>query len=129
MSQKMIIGRYTPSQWKAARKEMRGVLVEAVRDNKLLTYQKVRKRITAIPQGDAAFFTGSEAMAKMQGEVSMREDKAGRGMLTAFMVGTGSHMPGDGFFRLANRLGYKRKDRMVLWAHMLVKVRNAWKKP
>ncbi len=66
-------------------------------------------------------------MARMQGEVSTAEDRAGRGMLTAFMVSADSHMPGDGFFRLANRLGHKGKDRVVLWARMLVKVESVWK--
>ena len=63
----------------------------------------------------------------MQGEISTEEDYAGRGMLTAFMVNSQNHMPGDGFCHLAKELRYRTTDRLFLWIRMLKRVRRAWK--
>lgn len=86
MARKLVLERYPIKQCKAAKSQMKRVLVEAVRTSRMLTYKQVRTKITAIPPDDSAFFPGSKAFSKMQGEVSMEEDKAGRGMLTAYMV-------------------------------------------
>lgn len=127
MSRKLVLDRYPVKQWKVAKSQMRGALVEAVRTPRLLTYKQVRTKITAIPPDDPAFFPGSKAFSRMQGEVSTEEDMAGRGMLTAYMVNSQNHMPGNGFFELASELKHRTADRLFLWSRMLKRVRQAWK--
>ena len=44
-------------------------------------------------------------LMQLLNEVSEAEDSAGRGMLSAVVVGARSGMPGRGYFSLARRLG------------------------
>ena len=128
MTARVVFNRYPVAQWNNAKREMKSALISAVKEPRLLSYKQVRNKIAAIPLEDEAFFPGSEAFSRMQGEVSTEEHKAGRGMLTAFMVNALTHMPGDGFFTLAQKLGYTSQNRLAIWSRMLAKVSDAWTK-
>jgi hypothetical protein len=47
--------------------------------------------------------------------LSIAEDEAGRGLLTAVVVRPDSGMPGDGWFRLAEQRGRSGSDRVAMW--------------
>ena len=66
-------------------------------------------------------------MAEMLGEISLAEDKDGRGMLSALVVHkTGDMEPGQGFFHYAEVLGRDVSDRLTCWVREIHKVHDCW---
>jgi hypothetical protein len=62
------------------------------------------------------------------GEISEYEDAAGRGMLSVVVVHKeGDQRPGDGFFGLAEELGYAVGDRDEFWITILTRVYTYWR--
>ena len=64
-------------------------------------------------------------LSALLGEVSESEDRAGRGMLTAVVVGAHSGIPGPGFFSLARRLGREGTNESI-WRHERELLRTVW---
>ena len=60
-------------------------------------------------------------------DVSLDEDAEGRGMLSVIVVHKyGDMQPGDGFFKLAKKLGRDTTDTMNCWVKELNKVHACW---
>jgi hypothetical protein len=57
---------------------------------------------------------GLDDLAALLREISMEEDAAGRGLLSAVVV-RGSGLPGGGFFQLAEERGRDTSDREACW--------------
>lgn len=61
------------------------------------------------------------------GEISLEENDAGRGMLSALVVHKhGDYQPGPGFFELAGKLGRDTSDIVKCWIEEVKKVFAAW---
>ncbi len=69
-------------------------------------------------------------MAQILGNISSAEYQAGRPLLSAIVVFKDEFRPGDGFFKLAERLGlYHGGDRDEYWVKELQRVRDYWASP
>ncbi len=64
-------------------------------------------------------------LMQLLNEVSETEDSAGRGMLSAVVVGARSGMPGRGYFSLARRLG-REGTRETVWRHERGLLQATW---
>ena len=66
-------------------------------------------------------------MVDMLGEISLAEDKADCGMLSALVVHkTGDMEPGQGFFHYAEALGRDISDKTACWVREIHKVHDYW---
>ena len=66
-------------------------------------------------------------MAEMLGEISLAEDKAGRGMLSALVTHKSGDMePGQGFFDYAKVLDKDVSDKIKFWSQEVNKVHKYW---
>lgn len=80
-------------------------LIEAARKGDLVTYAEIA-RLAQINLEDPA---DRNSLAEILGKISTLEHHQGRPMLTAIVVSSEEHMPGNGFFDLARRLGVLHK--------------------
>lgn len=110
------------AQWDAAKEQARKILIEFAIKKQWISYSELVGQISALnlEPFDTRLF-------HLLGEISSEEDKAGRGMLTAFVVHkTGDKQPGPGFYELAKALGRKVKDPMEFWVSEFNKVHDYW---
>ena len=82
----------------------------------------------------AGLSMGSEVgrirIAQILDNISSAEYEAGRPLLSAIVVLKDEYRPGDGFFKLAERLGlYHGGDRDEYWVKELQRVRDCWASP
>ena len=116
---------FPPELWNRAKAEMRGVLVRCARKRRMITYATLAQLVRTIRfrQRDFAFH-------EMLGEISEQEDAVRpvrRGMLSAVVVYKYEEMrPGEGFFRLAKKLGRDTSDRDKCWLDELRRVWRYW---
>lgn len=75
-------------------------LIRAVRQRRLLYYKEVAERLGIHQAGHHM----ARQVGQVLGEISEDEHKTGRPMLSAIAVSEAG-FPGDGFFKLARRLG------------------------
>ena len=97
------------------------LLATVVAADDTLTYREL-----AATRGDSLEETYEELSALL-GEVSESEDRAGRGMLSAIVVGAHSGIPGRGFFSLARRLGREGTNEAI-WRRERELLRATWTK-
>ena len=112
------------AQWDTAKEQARVILIECATDKRWISYTDLVGQISALSLEpyDVRLF-------HLLGEISSDEDKAGRGMLTAFVVHkTGDKQPGPGFYDLAKSLGKKVKDPVEFWVSEFNKVHDYWLK-
>ena len=113
---------YKVEDWKAAKEEMRQILVECARLRDMIPYSDLVSRIETISMEPDSF-----ALAHMLGEISEEEDAAGRGMLSVIVVHkVGDMQPGPGFFQLAKKLGRDTSDKTTCWVEELRRVHGHW---
>jgi hypothetical protein len=94
---------------------------EAARGETVVTYGQLVERI------DARSFTPNHpALTELLCSISTAENRAGRGMLSAVVVRGDTGLPGDGFFKLAGKLGFKYEDERAFWEQERAKVYVAW---
>lgn len=110
---------YPRDRWDAAKDRLRSVLWEAARKKEQLTYSDgvaaIREYIVFDPH-DSAFH-------HMLGQISVEEDAAGRGMLSALIVHKyGDGQPGPGFYDLAERLGRNTGDKVRCWVEEVTRL-------
>ncbi len=103
---------YPRDRWDAAKEKLRSVLWDTAKRKQQLTYSAgvatLRDLIIFDPH-DSAFH-------HMLGQISVEEDAAGRGLLSALVVyKDGEGQPGPGFYDLAQRLGRDTSDKMRFW--------------
>lgn len=113
---------YAQSDWDAAKKEARQVLIECAKSRQMITYSALVSRIARIKfdAHDTRFF-------HFLGETSSDEDELGRGLLTVIVVHkSGDMQPGPGFFELAQSRGRNTAKIVECWIDELKKVFAYW---
>jgi len=83
---------------------LRDRLVEVAARGETITYEQLRRDVGF--EGD---------LVPRLRSLSVAEDDAGRGLLTAVVVRSDSGLPGDGWFRLAEERGRNPSDPMAMW--------------
>jgi hypothetical protein len=102
---------YKLEEWETAKEEMRQILIGQAKQGRTIPYSDLAAQIKTIKLP-----RNSPDLWNMLGEISTKEDAAGRGMLTVFVVhGQGDTLPGAGFFKLAKRLGRDVSDEKAFW--------------
>lgn len=113
---------YAEPDWEKAKAQATQVLINVARRKGRIAYSELAAQITAI-QIEAH----DPRMFHLLGEISIAEEKAGRGMLTAIVVHkSGDMQPGPGFFELAKTLGKNTSDILVCWINEFNKVHDYW---
>lgn len=109
-------------QWELAKQQAKDVLIQVARRRGRIAYSELVPQIAALqlePHDPRLFH--------LLGEISVEEDAAGRGMLTAIVVHkNGDMQPGPGFFELAKSLGRNTKDPLACWVCEFNKVHDYW---
>jgi len=112
---------YKAEDWKAAKEEMRQILVEQASLRGMIPYSDLVSQIETIRMEPDSF-----ALAHMLGDIS-EEDAAGRGMLSVIVVHRdGDIQPGPGFFQWAKKLGRDTSDKTTCWVEELRRVHKHW---
>ena len=83
---------------------LRDRLVEIAAEGTTITYDEVRRELGL--EGD---------LVPVLRSLSVAEDDAGRGLLTAVVVRSDTRLPGDGWFRLAEERGRAVGNRTAMW--------------
>ena len=108
--------------WEAAKKEATDILVDVARRKGRIAYSELANQIHAID-----IEAHDPRMFHLLGEISVEEDEAGRGMLTAIVVHkSGDMQPGPGFFELAESLGKDTSDILACWVSEFNRVHDYW---
>ncbi len=111
-------------QWKAAEYEAREIMIGHAQLGKPIPYSDLVAGITAI-----RLEPHDPRVGYLVGQISRKEDAAGRGMLSVLVVHkNGDQMPGQGFFDLAAELGRDTSDREKCWIKELNYVLKVWAK-
>ena len=112
--------------WENVKQEMRSAIVQRAKQRDKISYSELLETVTVLPL-DLDRVDHRNIMAEMLGEISLAEDKAGRGMLSALVVHkTGDREPGQGFFEYAEVLGKDISDRLAFWVVEMNKVHDYW---
>lgn len=113
---------YLISDWRKAKEEMRGILIEHAKIQRTIPYSTLAAMIQTIH-----IEPDSYGFFEMLGEVSRAENAAGRGMLTVLVVHKdGDMQPGPGFYKLAKELGRDTTDLVKCWIDELKAVYAKW---
>jgi hypothetical protein len=103
---------YPLDLWEGAKKKLTSVLWDAARRQTWITYSDAVREIAEF----IVFAPDDKVFHYMLGQISVEEDAAGRGMLSALVVHKGGDgQPGPGFFDLADQLGRDTRDRIQSW--------------
>jgi hypothetical protein len=115
---------FKDAAWNAAKSEGKAALAKCVRGRDVIAYSDFIKHVRAITFTNAH----DSRLPYFLEEISVEEDRAGRGMLTALVVHkSGDYKPGPGFFELAKKLGRDTKDIDKCWIGELKTIYAAWK--
>jgi len=113
---------FSGRDWDAAKDEAKAILIDVARRKGRIAYSELANQIQAIE-----IEAHDPRMFHLLGEISVEEDKAGRGMLTAVVVHKSGDMhPGPGFFKLAKSLGKDTSDNLACWASEFNRVHDYW---
>ena len=113
---------FSGSDWDAAKEEAKSYLISKARSKSRVAYSELAEQIKAIK-----IEAHDPRMFHILGEISVEENKAGRGMLTAIVVHkSGDMQPGPGFFELAKSLGKDTSDILVCWIKEFNYVHDYW---
>lgn len=124
MADELYMYGFTKEQWKAAKAEIRQILIERAKLRGMIPYSELVYQIHSVTLNPESY-----ALFEMLGEISWEEDKAGRGMLSVIVVHkSGDMQPGPGFFKLAKKLGRDTSDILSCWIAELKKVHAYWSK-
>jgi len=113
---------FTDAAWKAAKREVRDILIKRAKIRGMIPYSELASQIKSInvEAHDQRFF-------HLIGEISTEENAAGHGMLSVIVVHKSDDMkPGPGFFELAKELGRDTSDILACWIKELNKVHAYW---
>ena len=112
--------------WEQAKQEMKLAIIERAKKRIMINYSELLSKITSLKL-DMEQVDHRSIMAEMLGEISLVEDKAGRGMLSVLVTHkTGDMEPGQGFFDYAKVLGKDISDKTKFWAQEVNKVHKYW---
>ena len=105
--------------WLALVAGTRALLRQVACDGGTITYAQLRARLdVALPR------RGGQDLAALLRAVSIAEEREGRGLLSAVVVGP-SGRPGSGWFRLAADAGRYMADRDAAWQGERERLRDA----
>jgi hypothetical protein len=107
---------HQPDVWARAKQEAIRVIVCRA---STLSYSDLATRIRSI-----TFDPHDRSFHHLLGQISVEEDAAGRGMLSALVVHKDDGMPGEGFFDLAQTLGRDVSDKIRCWSQETLVVLN-----
>jgi hypothetical protein len=108
--------------WDAAKSEALAAMMERAKLRGCIAYAVLVAKISAV-----RFEPFDTRLFHLLGEISVEENAAGRGMLSAVVVHKhGDMQPGPGFFELAKHLGRDTKDLLTIWIEELNKVHAYW---
>ena len=102
---------YPAEVWESAKREAIRAIVAEGRKGLTIPYSILAGRISSIGFGPHDF-----AFHHLLGEISVEEDAAGRGMLSALVVHRDDGAPGSGFFDLARSMGRDVRDQDRFWS-------------
>ena len=103
---------YSQQLWDAAKERLRMALWNAAKGQRQVTYSDGVAEIRDI----ISFDPHDTVFHHMLGQISVEEDAAGRGMLSALVVHKhGDGQPGPGFYELAQCLGRDTTDKVRFW--------------
>jgi len=83
---------------------LRDRLVAIAAEGATITYDELRRELGL--EGD---------LVPVLRSLSVAEDEAGRGLLTAVVVRADTGLPGEGWFRLAENRGRATSDTVAMW--------------
>jgi hypothetical protein len=110
--------------WELAKEQALGVMVQSAYIKDVVSYSTLVHNITAI-KFDLEDVSNRVVLSQLLGEISIEEDKVGRGMLSAVVVHKhGDKVPGMGFYELASKLGRDTSDPTACWVNELNFVYN-----
>lgn len=113
---------FPPAAWRAAKTEVRSILVERAKRRSFITYSQLAPHITAI-----RVEYHDPRLNALLGEISTEEEQRGRGLLSVVVVHKiGDMQPGQGFYELAERLGRQIPDITHFWGEEFNRVFDYW---
>lgn len=96
--------------WEGAKAEAKLLLSKRARRGNPMSYSDLCDQMSVI-----RFEPRDTRLAHFLGQISTEEHEEGRGLLTALVVHKHDLKPGEGFFNLAESLGFHFKDREEFW--------------
>lgn len=112
--------------WKKAKKEALLAISSRAKRRGMITYGELIQNISSI-QFDFNDASHRYTLGVLLGELSCEEYEAGRGVITSIVVHKrGDTEPGNGFFELANQLGYDISNKTLCWINLVKEVYRAW---
>jgi hypothetical protein len=113
-------------KWNDCREEMKEVLIARAKLRGMIAYSDLIKEVSTI-RFNIDSIDHRNLLAQMLGEISLEEDRAGHGMLSAIVVHKyGDQEPGQGFFEFAKVLGHDISDRLTFWINEVKAVHSCW---
>jgi hypothetical protein len=113
-----------PEKWAAGKTKTIDVIRASIKNSKLITYKELYEQIKAAIQFPRHH--QDQRFHFMLGQISEDEDDAGRGMMTAVVVGKSDWRPGTGWYKLAERRGRNTKFADRCWAEELMQLAKVW---
>ena len=114
--------------WERTKEEMKIAIIEQAKREDMISYSGLLENVKSLKLNIEEIDHRS-IMAEMLGEISLAEDRADRGMLSALVVHkTGDKEPGQGFFDYAEILGRDIADKTSCWVKEVKKVYCYWSK-
>jgi hypothetical protein len=108
---------FTLAAWERAKTEAVRAMVQAGKNDVLLTYSELASHIASIRIEPHDF-----AMDRLLDEVSKDEHVAGRALLTALVVLKETRIPAQGFWSSAADIGCNVKDKLDFWQQEVARV-------
>jgi hypothetical protein len=102
---------YQPGRWNSAKEKLRARLWRQAIQSVPLTYGDAAQEIKDL----IAFDPHDHIFHIMLGQISVEEDAAGRGLLSALVVYQDDGWPGPGFFDLAHEYGREVHQKERCW--------------
>ena len=106
--------------WEEAKSEAKLILQNRARRSSPISYSEFCQKLSLI-----SFDPHDTGLAHFLGQISTEEHEAGRALLSALVVHKHDNQPGDGFFNLAESLGFRFKDREQFWLGEIEKLRSS----
>lgn len=112
---------FTDSQWQSAVTEANKILRRRAALRDTITYSELAAEL------DNGIGYHDPAMDQLLRDVSTQEYEEGRGLLSVIVVHKhGDQEPGNGFYELAELLGFDVSEREAFWIAELNKVFDFW---
>jgi hypothetical protein len=112
--------------WQNAVDEAFEILVERAKKRQLINYLELANLIASIDFNDPDF-PFYRIIPYIVGEISVEEHKKGHPLLSAIVVNNQTHMPGNGFYKLAQYLGDTVTDKDIYTSQEIKKCFTYWR--